>query len=403
MGKLWLMAKEEYSKRVSERSFLIGTLAIPLVFTLIIAVTIIVIEQNDDNRPFGYVDYSGFLENTSGQKATDNTVEIRAFPSEASAREALRAGDIQGFHVIPADYLGTLKVDLYYLDERPEREVLVDFDDFVRTTLTKVGISDIQTRIIEGVDLTVRSVDGRRTFQEGAGFLTVLFPLAVGLFFTFAVMGASGYFLQAVTDEKENRTVELMLTSLSPLQFIGGKSLGLLAVVLSQIGIWLLTIAVGWMIAVRLVDELQGILLPWNVLVVFALFFVPALALVASLMIAIGSAVTEHQEGQQISGVISLFFTFPLFLSVVVFANPDHPIIVALSFWPTTSLLMVMIRWGFTIIPIWQLALSWAILVGSAATGIWLAAKIFQMGFLRYGQRLTLKSILRKVSPGAYS
>jgi ABC-2 type transport system permease protein len=226
------------------------------------------------------------------------------------------------------------------------------------------------------------------------GFIAILFPMVVALFFFFSVMGASGYFLQAITDEKENRTMEIAITSVSPWQLISGKSVGLLSVALSQVTIWLISIIVAWFTAVQTFPELRDVKLPWDIFLVFVIFFVPSFALIGGIMTAIGGAVTELQEGQQISGILNLFFTFPLFLSSLIVANPNSPILTFLSYWPTTSFLTITLRWGFTVIPWWQVVLSWLILIATATATIWAASRIFRFGMLRYGQRLSLKNIL---------
>ena len=153
------------------------------------------------------------------------------------------------------------------------------------------------------------------------------------MFFLFAVMGASGYFLQVVTDEKESRTMEIMITSISPTQLVAGKSVGLVAVGLTQIIVWITSIAIAWIIAQKFFETLELIQLPWDILIIFAFFFLPSYAIIAGVMICIGSIVTELQEGQQISGVLNLLFTFPIFFAALVFADPNSPLLIFLSFW----------------------------------------------------------------------
>ncbi len=399
MRKLWLVAKQEYLKRAAKRSFLIGTLLIPIVFGIIIGVTIFIFERDKDENPFGFVDHSGVLAAGLIPENEDAMIEMRAFPDEASAQAALEAGEIQGYHVIPGDFLETLEVDLYYWDERPNRDVLVAFDDFVRANLLPNGPNALQQRIIEGTTLNISSADGSREFREEIGFINIMFPLIAAMFFIFVAMGASGYFLQAITDEKESRTMEIAITSLSPGQLIGGKSLGLLGVALTQVSIWVLSIAAAWMVANQMFDGLQDIQLPWDIMLVFAFFFVPSFALIGGMMTTIGGAVTELQEGQQVAGILNLLFTFPLFIMSIAVADPNSPLLVFLSFWPTTSFVTITLRWGFTIIPIWQLALSWIILVAAAGFSVWAAARIFRIGMLRYGQRMTFKAVLAAIRP----
>jgi ABC-2 type transport system permease protein len=400
MHNLWLVAKQEFRNRTFKRSFIIGTMIIPVMMALIIGVTIIIVERSLDKRPFGYVDYSGALTNAAMPNNDEPTVEIFAFSDEESARAALDAEEIQGYHVIPEDYLETLYVDLYYLEEAPERRVLIDFDDYVRANILESSPSATQYRIMDGTSLTVRSMNDAREFQDNAtGIIVVMLPLIIAMFFLFVVLGASGYFLQVVTDEKENRTMEIMITSVSPAQLIGGKSLGLVAVGLTQVAVWLASIVTAWIVAQQFFEVLRDVKLPWDVLIIFAAFFLPSYAIVAGMMICIGAIVTELQEGQQISGIINLLFTFPIFFAALVFADPNSPLLIFLSFWPTTSLITIIMRWGLTIVPLWQVAISWVISAVSGFAIIWTASRIFQLGMLRYGQRITFKAALAALRP----
>jgi len=400
MHKFWLVAKQEYRQRTFQRSFILGTLVIPMIIAIVIVATIIIVERTMDDRPFGYVDYSGALADAGMPKNDKETVEIIAFANETLANDALQAEEIQGYHVIPEDYLDSLYVDLYYLEEAPDSRVLRDFDDFVRVNILPGAPTATQKRIIEGTELTVRSINGAREFQDnGGGVITIMLPFAIAMFFLIAIMGASGYFLQVITDEKENRTMEIVVTSISPTQLIGGKSVALVAVGLTQLGVWIASIAVAWFAARWIFEELQSVQLPWDVLTILAIFFVPSYAIIAGLMISIGSIVTELQEGQQISGVFNMLFTFPMFFAALVFAAPNNPLMIFLSFWPTTSLMTLVLRWGFTIIPWWQIALSWLICSLTAVSTIWMATRLFRLGMLRYGQRITFKAAFTALLP----
>ena len=395
MHKIWLVAKSEYLKRVAKKSFLLGTLLIPILFAFIIGITIFIIDRDKNTNPLGYLDLSGILLDSRNLKIDqDDRVELIPFNDKGSGLTALENGEIQALYIISGDYLVTRKVELYYWDEYPDRSTQNQFDDFIRNSLLPDEPDSIQTRIIEGFDLTLRSADGKRQFDEDVGFIVIIFPLAIAMFFFFSVMSASGYFLQAITDEKENRTMEIIITSLSPGQLMSGKTLGLIGVALTQITIWLLSTIFAWFAAQKMFPEIQGVDLPWDILFVFILFFIPSFILIGGMMAAIGSSVTELQEGQQIAGILNLLFTFPLFLSALAFADPNSPLLVLMSFWPTTSFLTITIRWGLTVIPFWQIIISWLILVITGAITIWASARIFRVGMLQYGQRLTSKTVI---------
>jgi ABC-2 type transport system permease protein len=400
MHKFWLVAKQEYQNRTFQRSFIIGTLIVPIMLAVVIGVTVLIIENQMDDRPFGYVDFSGTLSNATMPQNDKETVEIIAFSDIESAKNALYAEEIQGYHVLPKNYLDTLYVDLYYLEDAPASRILRDFDDYVRANILLSTPTAGQLRLMEGTQLTVRSINGSRQFQDNqGGIISIILPFALAMFFLFAIMGASGYFLQVVTDEKENRTMEIMVTSISPIQLIGGKSIALVAVGLTQLGVWVASIALAWIFAKNFFEGLQGAQLPWDILILLAIFFIPSYAIVAGLMICIGSIVSELQEGQQISGIFNLLFTFPVFFAALVFADPNSPLMVFLSFWPTTALITMIMRWGLTIIPWWQILLSWTICTITAVAIIWFATRLFRYGMLRYGQRITLKAALKALAP----
>ena len=194
--------------------------------------------------------------------------------------------------------------------------------------------------------------------------------------------------------------MEVMVTSMTPEEMIGGKSLGLISVSLTQLLIWLLTVIAGLIVGAQFVEQLRGIGVPWALLAIIALYFLPAFALVAGMMTAIGSAVTETRQGQQMSGVINLLFVAPFFFLALILANPNSPVAVALTLFPTTAFITVTMRWGLTVIPLWQMILSWLLLVSSAGLSVWAAARILRVGMLRYGQRLTLRSMVQAVRAG---
>ena len=194
--------------------------------------------------------------------------------------------------------------------------------------------------------------------------------------------------------------MEVMVTSMTPEEMIGGKAVGLISVSLTQLSIWLLTVVVGLIVGAQFLEQLRGIRVPWALVGIVALYFFPAFALVAGMMTAIGSAVTETRQGQQMSGVINLLFVAPFFFLALIMANPNSPVAVALTLFPTTAFITVTMRWGLTVIPLWQLVFSWLLLVSSAGLSVWAAARILRVGMLRYGQRLNLRAMAQALRAG---
>jgi len=396
MRNFLLIARHEYLKLVRKRSFLFATLGIPLLIVVVIGVTIFVTVLEQDNRPLGYVDQSGILSSFGPPALEKSAAALRPFTDETAARQALEQAEIQGYYVLPADYLQTHQMKLYYWKELPNAAVRETFDHFVRIHLA-VGLPPaVQQRLVEEPLVTVRTLDSSRKIASGNPSNMILSFAATFLFF-FTAMTSAGYLLQVVADEKENRTIEILITSLNPEELIGGKAVGAMAVSLTQLGIWLLAIAAGLTIGTQFLEPLQLIQIPWMFMLVAMLYFLPAYGLIAAMMSAIGGAVTDTRQGQQIAALLNLLFILPVFLSTLVFADPDNPILVFFTLFPTTSFVTVMMRWSMSVIPIWQLAISWIFLVASAVLGMWASARIFRAGMLRYGQSLDLRGALLAV------
>ncbi len=394
MHKAWLVAKHEYLTMVRKRSFALATLAFPVVIAVIMGIAILAAQGRSDDRPLGYVDLAGVVV-AEAQPAGD--VQLLPFADEGAALAALRAGQIQAYYLLPADYLRSGQVQLTALSEQPPLDARRAFDALLRASLLAGQPPAVQQRLSDGVDVTVRSPDGRREFNQRTA-INLLLPFVAGFFFVYAVLTSAGYLLQAVATEKENRTVEIMATTLAPDHLIAGKAAGLLAVALTQLAVWVAAIVLGVAIGAALEPLLRAVQVPWGMLLLALLYFLPSFALMGGMMIAIGSVFSEMQQGQQVAGILNLLFMAPFFVLIVIFANPDGAIAVAMTLFPTTSFLTVLMRSGLTAIPAWQLTLSWLLLVSSAAVSVWVAARVYRAGMLQYGQRLSgaaIRSALR--------
>ena len=396
MRNLWLVAKHEYRRTVVRRGFMIMIFAIPLGMVALIALVIVVESMNADSRPIGYVDYSGTLDAALLAGLSEDSTEIRSFADEELARAALEGEEIQAFFVLPAGYPQTLRSDLYYLEEPPGGKAWSDFDDFVRINLVSAMPAEMQELLLGGPEITVYDLASNREFSEGS-IVNVILPFVATFFFVFATMSGAGYMLGVVAGEKENRTIEVMVTSVTPGQLIGGKAAGLLAASLTQLAIYVVVAVIGVVVAAQYVPELQQLQVPWLYLTIMTLFFLPTYALISAVMIAVGAAVTELQQGQQLAGLLNLFFMLPLFLLVLLFKDPGGPLMVAFTIFPTTSFMTISLRWGLGTVPLWQVGVAWVLLVATTVFMIWAAARVFRAGMLRYGQPLNFKSALAAI------
>jgi len=209
-----------------------------------------------------------------------------------------------------------------------------------------------------------------------------------------AIFSTSGYLMQAVVEEKENRTMEVLVTSVSPGQLMSGKVIGIIGVGLTQIIVWIL-FAVAFVLVGRQINDLfRSLHFSINSILLILIMFIPAFLTVAALMVILGVTVTDAREGQQVSGLLTMAVVIPYWLAVVIMTNPNGLLAVIMSFFPLTAPVTVSMRVMFTTIPTWQLALNLVVLVLAALSSLWLAGRAFRLGMLSYGKRLSLREIL---------
>lgn len=396
MRNLWLVAAAEYRRMVRRRSFILATLGVPLLIAAVSAAAILIATSTEDQGPqaIGYVDQARVIQANlpADQFGPDAAMPIIGFPSEDAARTALEQGQIVAYYLLPADYRQTGQVELRFWQKSPNDRHTDEFKRFLRANLVAGLPAEQRAAAGQYININMRTLGKAGETAEVNAFAIIL-PLLLGMFFVFVVMGSAGYLLQAVTTEKENRMVEIMFTTVSPFQLIAGKSLGLMGVALTQIAVWLGTIAIGLVILTRSIDLPAGLGISPQFALVLLLYFLPTYALVAGLMITLGSMVEDLQQGQQIAGFVNLIFIVPFFFFVFVFTNPDSPVLVALTLFPTTSFMTVAMRWGVTTIPLWQLVVGWSLTALAAVGLVWVAARVFRVGMLHYGQSLRFSAL----------
>jgi ABC-2 type transport system permease protein len=385
--KFWLIARHEYLRIVRRRTFLLATLGLPVLIIAALGISVAV-NTTGGAHELGYVDQRGVL----GARLRDP-----GFPSYSSvnlAQTDLEAGKIRGFYVIPADYPSSSPVQLYYWEREPGATLRADFASFLKANIAASLPPAVAARVLDGpTNVVVNSADGSREMDSG-GIGTIILPFVLGLFLSFALLTASGYLLRAVAEEKENRTIEVLTSSVSAEQLIAGKAVGLVGVALSQVFLWAVVAIGGVSLASLFVASLGGLQVSWTLAAMLIVFFVPLFGLAAALIIMFGVVTTDFRQNQQLVGIMSVLFLLPLVFSPLLGSSPDGPAMIALTLFPTTSLLTTAIRWGATTIPWWQLLGSWLILAGCAALAVWAAPRVFRREMLRYGQGSTFRRMV---------
>ena len=397
MNKVWRIAHHEYTHHVLRRRFLLGLLSVPAIMAVMALVIFLLIRSEIDARPVGYVDHSGLLANPQPApppQAPDRPVEMIPFATEAQAAEALHAHEIQSYYILEAGYPQDNRARLVSLEE-PSSSAIDQFEAFIRTNLLAGYPPQVRQRVADGDELVVRSVDGRRSMGEEDWF-SIFVPFFAGFTFMVAMFASSGYLMQAVVEEKENRTMEVLVTSVSPLQLMSGKVIGIIGVGWTQLLAWIGVAGIVVTIGRNYFEWLQALRFEPGFVVLLVATFIPAFVMIAGLMVAVGATVTEAQEGQQITGVFTLPVVVPYWFTYQIMSNPHSPLALALSFFPFTAPVTLTMRAGMASIPLWQILLNIAILVLCALAALWLAGRAFRLGMLRYGQRLSWRELFSR-------
>lgn len=400
MAKVWHIIKYEYKRHVFQKRFLFSLLSLPFAVVAIVALSLLVAVFSFDTNPVGYLDRSGVLDEPvqiEGDGDIFNPViNFLPYQDEGQAQADLEAEVIQAYYVIPEAYPDSPEIQLIFLDE-PDTGVQNQFHQFVRQNLdTFKGLDpQVKERLQEGSLITIAALDGSREMSQDQWFL-IFTPYIAGILFMFVVMTSGGYLLQAVVGEKVNRTMEIVITSVTPTQLMAGKIIGNISVGLTQLVIWLIFGWIGLMVGGQFFPFLQDFTLPADYIVVLLLILLPSFVMVAAFMAAIGATITEMQEAQQVSGLFSLTFTIPFYLASPIMMSPNGTLAMILSYFPLTAPITILMRMAFTVVPVWQIVINIAILVVFAFFAIWFAGRAFRMGMLRYGKKLSLMEIFRK-------
>jgi ABC-2 type transport system permease protein len=400
MHKFWLIVQHEYGRHVLKRSFLLATLSVPLVMTIAVVVSFGLRALGGKSVvAVGYVDHAGLLSDvTSVDEAAQATVRWLAFQTENAAQAALEAEQITVYYVLPADYAETRQVQVVYV-RKPSGTVTRQFRDLLRSRLLAELRGEIAHRAVEGSTLVVRSpgaAPGSAREFSGSPTIGQLLPAISGFALVIVIFVSSGYLMGAVADEKTNRTMEILVTAISPSRLMTAKLLAVLAITLTQLAIWAVLVGVISMFGSSILDViwLQHIRVDPYTMVIVLVTLIPSYVLVATLMTALGAIMEGGHSAQYVTTILVALYLTPAMFVVSMLRDLNHPLMVLLSLIPFTAPGVLPLRAAFTQLPFWQVGTSVAIQVLCTLGAVWLAGRALRLGMLRYGRRLRWRELV---------
>jgi ABC-2 type transport system permease protein len=398
MNKIWLIFKHEYTRHVLRKRFIITVISMPLFIGVMMVASIASSLMSINRSPVGFVNHSdllnGFIPDQPKNEFFQTEVDFIKYDSESNADTALENKTIQAYFILGTDNDQTVNAKLVFY-KFPANSIQEQFSDQVKQYLIKSQPTAVVNRLTEGFHLTLLSADGSRKMGEN-DWINYVVLFGTGILFIVVLFTSSGYLMSALVEEKENRTMEILITSVSPDQLMAGKVLGNLSVGLTQMSVWVVTLILGYLIGRSQFNWLQNLHISLGEILTLAAIMLPGFILVAALMAMLGTTVTEAREAQQMAGLITLPVVAPYWLSTPIIMNPNGGLAVALSFFPLTAPVTMSIRTAMSVVPTWQIFLSSIILFITAAAAIWLSARAYRLGMVRYGKKVSFRELVGK-------
>ena len=423
MKKIWLVAKREYRFTVRRKGFIISTLGMPLFFVLMYGImggaAVLSMRQSLAKvDSIGIVDQSGLLQASvlpqvqkslaPEQDATrllgkaaaaalgEGGISLRSFDTPEAARDAFLRQEIRGYYVVPRDYLQSGDVQL----QVKRGSIMTDNEPGWILLRRWLAASLVAGKLPEEtaqrlwlpptLDSNPLKADGSPDTAGTLGAITSFgVPYVFAILFMISLMMSSGFLLQGVVEEKENRVIEILLSSVAHNELLAGKVLGLCAAGLTQLGVWIA------MVMTPAIFFIPGIDLRWSQLFIALLFFVLGFMMFGTLMAGLGSLGNNARESQQIAMVATMSSVIPMFLLMPIITQPNGTLARVLSYIPLTAPVTIMMRIGAARVPWWDILLSAAILCASLLLFLRLGAKLFRLGTLMYGKRPSAVEIVR--------
>ena len=411
MQRLWseisIVLSEEFRRNIRRKQYLIVTFT-PVVIVLVLALAMPLVRGffSDDNASAASADDGRAIAVVNDSPnltfAPQNSAGFQVLSNRQAGITALQEGRVDDLFIIPADFLQTGRVEWLHTDSGLSSIIAGDdSEDRMRAillqALTSADLSaDRIARLQDPLNLTRFEVtrEGDVAAEEEGlilEFFTV--PFLSAWIMIMVIYMVSGTLLQSVSEEKENRIVEVLITSVSPLALMTGKVLGLGATGLLQVGVWLVSLALFVPRIVSAFPNIGDLALSPGLAAAIVVFFLAGYFVFAVVMAGISAATVSAREASSLSSIVLLPALAPLILASLISLAPNGAFARILTFIPFTAPATMMIRLGVTDVALWEIALCLGVTVASGLALLWLSARVFRAGILIYGQRMTLRRL----------
>jgi len=410
MAKLKTVIKHEYLTIVKQPSFWTIMLAIPLIVAVIIGLSYIGNKSSQDRiqdiakdlKNVAIVDESGLINKTVVQS---NGLKLSPVADKDQLRDDVRTGKTEALIVYPETLVKDRKYSVYLSSNDLTQMGAVTglADGMLKTSLfLPLGSADVIALAQNGAESQVTTYrNGAETAGLNEYVVPGLFVVLFYIIFAFSV----GYMLTSVSEEKENRSMEMVLTYIEPRNLIVGKLLAVVLVTLTQVAFFTLLAVVAYFVLQALGSdvitlpagiELQRLV--FNPLAIFfgASFLIVGFLMFAGYMTATAAIAPSTKEANSFSSVFYIGAFVPFYFVVMILTDPDNPITKFITFFPLTSPVVNLLRNTVGNLGLAEGLLSLAVMTLFMILSIWIAVRAFSRGALEYSSVLKLGSLFRK-------
>lgn len=423
--QVFLVLKREYMTRIKSKGFIAATILVPVGFAAMFGIGVLItVWDSDITFEIGVIDRTNTLaqslEDLNAERYTDYTVL-----TEDSLRTLVQQEQITGYVILDEEHIISGKtIELIYSGSggiQLLNSIRSDMREVIREErLLRADVSeDIQNIFESSVSLDSRrlTAEGEET-EDDTAFFTVV-GMAMGFIIFFAIFGYGGYIMRGVIEEKTNRIVEVITSSVKPIELLSGKMAGVGALAITQFAIWIialfgLTTIAGPIAAALMSDqssqmtdamgaaeqaEVPAFLdippIETSLIIYFIVFFILGYILYSSLFAAIGSAADSETDTQQLMMPVTIPIMLAYFIMFHAWRSPDSTLSIISSLIPFFSPIVMITRIAITEVPFWQVGLAMLLMLLTFVGTMWLSAKIYKVGILSYGGTASFKDIAK--------
>ncbi len=413
---LSIIISREYLERVKRKSFIITTILMPLLMlAMMVAPALIMALSGPEKQTIAVIDDSGIV-----APRLQNEGDITFKPVNAPLADLKADDNFQAILVIGKDVISVPEGNItLYTHGSPsmvtERYISDQLSDVIEDQRIRAYDIDNLHQILEEVSVDVQLQTYRLDKEEEtatSSILSYLLGTFMMLILYMFIMLYGQMVMTSIIEEKNNRVLELVVSSVKPTDLMMGKILGIGAVAITQILIWAVLL-IGcsiWVMPmlstsvaqsgtadpamIQAVMQLADPSFMGQLLIFMVLFLIGGYLFYSSIYAAIGSAVDNIQDASQLTSIAIVPIILALIISMSVVQDPNSTLALWTSYIPFTSPMVMMARVPFGI-PVWQSIISLVVLYISFIGMIWLAAKIYRVGIFMYGKKPTIAELIR--------